>query len=49
MLFAALPSSPAAYVLARQMGGNAPMMAGIITVSTPAAMIAIPLVLALFG
>ena len=48
-LFAALPSSPAAYVLARQMGGNAPMMAGIITVSTPAAMIAIPLVLALFG
>jgi malonate transporter and related proteins len=49
VLFAALPSSPAAYVLARQMGGNAPMMAGIITVSTPAAMIAIPLVLALFG
>ena len=49
VLFAALPSSPAAYVLARQMGGNAPMMAGIITVSTPAAMIAIPMVLALFG
>lgn len=49
VLFAALPSSPAAYVLARQMGGNAPMMAGIITVSTPAAMIVIPLVLALFG
>ena len=49
VLFAALPSSPAAYVLARQMGGNAPMMAGIITVSTPLAMIALPLVLALFG
>jgi len=49
VLFAALPSSPAAYVLARQMGGNAPMMAGIISVSTPLAMIAMPMVLALFG
>lgn len=49
VLFAALPSSPAAYVLARQMGGNAPMMAGIITVSTPAAMVAMPAMLAIFG
>jgi predicted permease len=49
LLFAALPSSPAAYVLARQMGGNATMMAGIITVTTPGAMAAIPIVLALFG
>jgi len=49
VFFAALPSSPAAYVLARQMGGNAPMMAGIITVSTPVAMVAIPIALALFG
>ena len=49
VLFAALPSSPAAYVLARQMGGNAPLMAGIITVSTPVAMFAMPAALALFG
>jgi len=49
ILFAALPSSPAAYVLARQMGGNAPLMAGIITVSTPAAILAMPAALAIFG
>lgn len=49
ILFAALPASPAAYVLARQMGGNAPMMAGIITTTTPLAMVTIPLVLALLA
>ncbi len=47
ILFAALPSSPAAYVLARQMGGNAPMMAGVISSTTPLAMITIPIVLTL--
>ena len=47
ILFAALPASPAAFVLARQMGGNAPMMAGIITTTTPLAMITIPIALAL--
>jgi len=49
VLFAALPASPAAYVLARQMGGNAEMMAGIITATTPLAMIAIPAALALLA
>lgn len=49
LMFAALPSSPSAYVLARQLGGNAAMMAGIVTVTTPAAMVAMPLALALFG
>jgi hypothetical protein len=49
ILFAALPASPAAFVLARQMGGNAPMMAGIITTTTPLAMITIPIALALLA
>jgi hypothetical protein len=49
ILFAALPASPAAYVLARQMGGNAPMMAGIITTTTPLAMVTIPVALALLA
>jgi hypothetical protein len=49
VLFAALPASPAAYVLARQMGGNAEMMAGIITATTPLAMVTIPVALALLA
>ncbi|MBC6441437.1 MAG: AEC family transporter [Rhodospirillales bacterium] len=49
VMFAALPCSPAAYVLARQMGGNAELMAGIITGTTAAAILTMPLVIALFG
>jgi malonate transporter len=49
VLFAALPCSPAAYGLARQMSGNAELMAGIITAGTAAAILSIPLVLAVFG
>jgi malonate transporter and related proteins len=49
VLFAALPCSPAAYVLARQMGGNAELMAGIISAGTAGAILSIPIVLALFG
>ncbi len=49
ILFAALPCSPAAYVLARQMDGNAELMAGIISAGTAAAILSIPVVLALFG
>ena len=49
VLFAALPCSPAAYVLARQMGGNAELMAGIISAGTAGAILSMPIVLALFG
>lgn len=42
-LFAALPGAPSAYVLARQMGGDAPLAAAIVTVQTAAAMLTLPL------
>lgn len=42
ILYAAMPASASAYVLAREMGGDAPLMAGIITASTLAAAPAIP-------
>ena len=45
IMFAAMPASPAAYVLARQLGGDAPLMAGILTVQTAAAAITLPVVL----
>ncbi|MDZ5648330.1 AEC family transporter [Nitrospirillum sp. BR 11828] len=47
VLYNALPTSVSAYVLARQMGGDAPLMAGIITVQTLAAAVTLPIVLAL--
>lgn len=40
--FASMPSAPASYVLAREMGGDAPLMAGIVTVTTILALITIP-------
>ncbi len=43
--FAAMPASPAAYVLARQLGGDAPLMAGILTIETAVAAITLPVVL----
>ena len=49
ILFAALPASPSAYVLARQMSGNAGMMAGVITGTTMLAMVTIPLALAVLA
>jgi predicted permease len=49
LLYAALPCSASAYVLARQMGGDAPLMAGIITAQTLSAVISMPLVLTLIG
>lgn len=44
---AAVPVSATAYVMARQMGGDAKIMAGAITATTLAALITLPLVLAL--
>ena len=47
VLYNALPTSASSYVLARQMGGDATMMAGIITLTTLVAIVTIPLMLAL--
>lgn len=42
VLFSALPTATSAYILARQMGGNAPLMAAIITGQTLLAMVLLP-------
>jgi predicted permease len=47
LLFAAMPTASSAYILARQLGGDAPLMAGITTAQTVLSALAIPLVLAL--
>src|ERR1700761_3250499 len=44
---AEVPTSPSAYVLARQMGGDAPLLAQIITLQTILAAITMPLAIAL--
>lgn len=44
---AAVPTSPSAYVLARQMGGDAPLLAQIITLQTIFAAITMPVAIAL--
>jgi len=44
VMYAALPCSAVAYVMSRQMGGDATLMAGIITATTLSAMIAMPAV-----
>ena len=45
LIYSSLPCSASSYVLARQMGGDAILMAGIITVTTLAAMVTIPTLL----
>jgi predicted permease len=47
VLFAAGPISASSYVLARQLGGDARLMAGLITLTTIAAALTMPLILAL--
>lgn len=42
MLYAALPTSSAAYALARQMGGDAPLMANTITFQTALSVLTLP-------
>ncbi|ROR34258.1 AEC family transporter [Inmirania thermothiophila] len=49
VLFAALPGAPSAYVLARQLGGDGALMAGLVTGQTAAAVLTLPLVLGLAG
>jgi predicted permease len=45
VLLAALPTATSSYILARQLGGDAPLMAGIISGQTLLAMVTIPLLL----
>ncbi|MBK18032.1 MAG: transporter [Rhodospirillaceae bacterium] len=46
VLYGGAPASPASYILARQMGGDAPLMAAILSVQTILAAITLPPVLA---
>lgn len=48
ILCASAPGATSAYILARQLGGDARMMAGMITATTVTALFTMPLVLALF-
>lgn len=45
LMFQALPTASSAYILARQLGGDAALMAGITAMQTVLALVAIPLVL----
>lgn len=49
VLWGAMPTASASYILARQMGGDAPLAAAIVTVSTLFAFITLPLTLSLVG
>lgn len=49
VLFAALPTAPSAYILARQLGGDAAAMAAIITGQTVLSMLTLPFILILSG
>ncbi len=43
--FAALPGASSAYILARQLGGDAPLIAAMVTVETAAALVTLPIAL----
>jgi len=49
LLFQVLPTASSAYIMARQLGGDAPLMAGITATQTVMAFFAIPLVLMAVG
>ena len=49
LLFMAAPTATSAYILARQNGGNAQLMAGIVTVQTAASVFTLPVVITLAG
>lgn len=48
ILCASVPGATSSYILARQLGGDARMMAGMITATTVVALVTMPLILALF-
>ena len=48
LLFAALPPSPSSFILPRQLGGDASLMANLITISTLAAAVTLPAILLVY-
>jgi predicted permease len=48
LLCGASPGAAASYILARQMGGDAPLMAGVVALTTVGSALSIPILLALF-
>lgn len=46
VIFSAIPTAPTSYVLTRQLNGDSRLMAGIVTAQTMAAIVTIPIVLA---
>lgn len=48
LIAASVPTAAASYILARQMGGDAPLMAEITTIQTLLAMLTMPLILLMF-
>ena len=49
VVFFAIPAATASYVLTRQLGGDAPLMAGVLTLQTLLAIASLPLILGLLG
>lgn len=49
VLFGALPTATSSYILARQMGGDAPLMAAVLTAQTALSFVTLPFVLLLLG
>jgi hypothetical protein len=49
ILFGAVPTTAAGYILAKQLGGDAPLMATIVVVQTGLSIITIPITMALVG
>ena len=49
LLAGASPGAAASYVMARQMGGDAPLMAGVVALTTVVSAFTIPILLAVFG
>ncbi|MET9871546.1 AEC family transporter, partial [Streptomyces sp. NPDC006386] len=47
VLFQALPTATSSYILSRQLGGDAPLMAGITATQTLLGIAAVPIVVAL--
>ena len=47
LVYGAVPTAPGGFTLARQMGGDAPVMAGMITLQTAVAFVTLPVTLAL--
>lgn len=49
LLIAGLPTAPSSYILARQLGGDARLLAGIIAIQTALSMVTLPLILTLLA